>query len=60
VHILSKRLSVISFIYILAIFKYTGLDVYIIVALNIKPPLLFTYKEEIFFIYSGRLTRKEE
>jgi hypothetical protein len=53
VYILSKGLSVIPL-------RYTGLDVYIVVALNVKLPLLSAYKEEIFFVYLGRSTRKEE
>ena len=37
-----------------------GPDIYIVVASNVKLPLSSTYKEEIFFAYSGRLIRKKE
>jgi hypothetical protein len=59
-YILSEGLSVISSIHILAILRYTGLDIYIVVASNMKLPLLSAYEEEIFFAYLGRLTRKKE
>lgn len=55
----SEGLRVISSVHILAVLRYAGPDVYIVVALNLKLPLSSAYKEEIFFVYSGRLTRKQ-
>jgi hypothetical protein len=60
VYILSEGLSVISSVYILAVLRYTGPDVYIVVASNVKLPLLSACEEEIFFAYSGRSIRKKE
>ena len=52
-HISSKGLSVISSVHILAVLRYAGPDVYMVVASNVKLPLSSAYEPADNFIFGN-------